>query len=279
MAKKKSTKHPSKQSAQTLSDFLSSIDAPVSIGKTAYPEVPAECPPLSSVPTGFVALIAAILKPHSGNSADAVVDAFELLHLVEGGKSTLTSKECAPTYDKGVREWHAHRHKELGRCKMINKQLSRVAEAIDTSKNVVDLDRGLGTLFPKDQKTKRRAFFKQWVESLFNPSDQDHDAILTEIMRGEGRHAGTLSFLLNRAAYELPVYHSKHISKTRREAGKKGAAAKNAKAAERAELVGGKSKRGRVKRKERDGRLAANRGQKKRPSASNAEELYNYTGP
>ncbi|MEI6537713.1 MAG: hypothetical protein WCN98_20380, partial [Verrucomicrobiaceae bacterium] len=114
MTKKKSTKHPNKQSAQTLSGFLSSIDAPVSIGKTAYPEVPAECPPLSSVPTGFVALIAAILKPHSGNSADAVVDAFELLQLVEGGKSTLTFKECAPTYDKGVRQWYAYRQAELG---------------------------------------------------------------------------------------------------------------------------------------------------------------------
>jgi hypothetical protein len=153
-----------------------------------------------------------------------------------------------------------------------------MAEAIDTSKNVVDLDKGLGILFPTMRKKRRRAIFKQWVESLFNPSDQDHDAILNEIMRGEGRTAGTLSFLLNRAAYELPIRDSKNTSKVRSEAGKKGAAAKTAKAAERAELVG-KNNRGKVKRKGRDGRLAANRGQKQRPSASNAEELYNYTGP
>jgi hypothetical protein len=198
-----------------------------------FPTVPFEFQSLARIPTEMVALVAALLRPHSPDAANAVISAFELLELAEGGKQTISRARKdggTPGYDEGVFKAFYYRKVELETYSCSRATASAFNDSKDEAGNV-DLHTALGKIFPRDTKKLRLQHFEAWVAQLFGFEPNELEPVFAKWRINSPDHQGILPILIRRAFVELPIYRDKKKRAAKTESGKKGAQSKKTPAA------------------------------------------------
>jgi hypothetical protein len=275
-----STKETKKQRAKRVQEILVFLsEQKGSASGDRFPTVPFEFQSLARIPTEIVALVAALLRPHSPDAASAVISAFELLELAEGGKRTISRKDRGtPSYDEGVFKAFFYRKVELETYSCSRATASAFNDSKDEAGNV-DLHTALGKIFPRDTKKLRLQHFEAWVAQLFGFEPNELEPVFAKWRINSPDHQGILPILIRRAFVELPIYRDKKKRAAKSESGKKGAQSKKTPAATEstapavAEPPSGgvvakatkaaparkRTKQGTVRRPDRDKRILKNR--------------------
>lgn len=208
----KQTKQQRDKRVKEVNKFLSETKG--NAAEVSYPTVPFEVSSLARTRAEFVALIAALLRPGTGDAAEAIIGAFELLELAEGGKRTLRQgrKESSPSYDEGVLEAFSYRQAELERLSDYRKTASAFVDC-RRENGELDLDAALGKIFPHDKKSLRAKLFEDYVSRLFQLERSDLEPCFKEWRAGKKESQGMLPVLLRRALIDLPLYRAAKNSK------------------------------------------------------------------
>jgi len=209
----KQTKQQREKRVKEVNELFS--ETKTSAAEVSYPTVPFEVSSLARTRAEFVALIAALLRPRVEDAAEAVIGAFELLELAEGGKRTLQSgpKDVgAPGYDEGVLEAFSFRQAEIERFSDYRKTASVFVDCRGGN-GELDLDAALGKIFPHDKRSRRAELFEDYVASLFQLERSDLEPYFKEWRAGKKESQGMLPLLLRRALIELPLYRAAKNSK------------------------------------------------------------------
>ena len=211
----KQTKEQRDKRVKEVNKFLSETKG--SAAEVSYPTVPFEVSSLARTRAEFVALIAALLRPGTGDAAEAVINAFELLELAEGGKRTLQQGRKdggTPSYYEGVLEAFLYRQAELKRFSDYERTASALVDCRGEN-GALDLDAALGKIFPRDKKPLRAKLFEDWVAGLFQVERSDLEPCFKEWRKGNKECEGLLPILLRQALFELPRYRSAKNSKAK----------------------------------------------------------------
>ena len=217
----KQTKQQREKRVKEVNKFLSETKA--SAAEVSYPTVPFEVSPLARTRAEFIALIAALLRPRAGDASEAVIGAFELIELAEGGKRTLQQRRKdggTPGYDEGVREAFLYRQAELERFLDYRKTASFFIDCRGRN-GELDLDAALGKIFPHDKRSRRAELFEDYVARLFQLERSDLEPCFKEWREGKQESQGMLPVLLRRALIDLPLYRATKNSKANSENAKK----------------------------------------------------------
>lgn len=228
----KETKKQREKRVQKILAFLSEQKGSASDNR--FPTVPFDFQSLARIPTEMVALVAALLRPHSPDAANAVISAFELLELAEGGKQTISRARKdggTPGYDEGVFKAFYYRKVESETASYYRATASAFNDSKDEAGNV-DLHTALGKIFPHATKKLRLQRFEAWVAQLFGFEPTELEPVFTKWRINSPDHQGILPILIRRAFVELPIYRDEKKRAAKSESGRIGAQAKKARAAQ-----------------------------------------------